>query len=75
MLPGFLCVLGARDIATGQQLWEAIKSDPLHAVMSDYWKPYEHMIPQALHTRYKAETPPSATVRWPGALAAPSKAK
>jgi IS1 family transposase len=36
VLPGLLCVLGARDIATGQQLWEAVKSDLLHAVMSDY---------------------------------------
>ncbi len=50
------CVLGARDTATGQHLWEAVKSDTLQAVMSDYWKPYEHMIPQALHTQSKAET-------------------
>jgi insertion element IS1 protein InsB len=50
------CVLGARDTATGQQLWEAVKSNTLHAVMSDYWKPYEHMIPEALHTQSKAET-------------------
>ncbi len=24
--------------------------------MTDYWNPYEHFIPQALHTQSKAET-------------------
>jgi insertion element IS1 protein InsB len=50
------CVLGARDTATGQQLWDAVNTASLQAVMSDYWKPYEHMIPHALHTQSKAET-------------------
>ena len=35
---------------------EGVKSDTLQAVMSDYGKPYEHRIPQAIHTQSQAET-------------------
>ena len=50
------CVLGARDSKTGKQLWEVVKQDGLQGVMTDSWNPYEHCIPQALHTQSKAET-------------------
>jgi len=48
--------LGARDAETGKQLWEGVKQDALQGVMTDYWNPYEHCIPKALHTQSQAET-------------------
>ena len=48
--------MGARDAETGKQLWEGVKQDALKGVMTDYWNPYEHFIPKALHTQSKAET-------------------
>ncbi len=54
--PFLHCVLGTRDTATGKQLWEVVKQNTLQGVMRAYWKPYEHHIPQAIHTQSKAET-------------------
>ena len=49
-------MLGSRDTETGRYLWEKIDDKKIGAVMTDYWKPYEHFVPPEKHTRSKAET-------------------
>ena len=50
------CVLGARDTATGKQLWNSIQNKEIEQVMTDFWKPYEHFVPTDKHIQSKAET-------------------
>ncbi|MCP4747605.1 MAG: IS1 family transposase [Desulfobacteraceae bacterium] len=45
-----------RNTETGQQLWEAIRTKEIGQVMTDHWKPYEHFIPNEIHTQSKSET-------------------
>ncbi|MBU1054258.1 MAG: hypothetical protein KKC46_10560 [Proteobacteria bacterium] len=52
----FNCVLGDRGTATGEQLWDTIKNIKNGKIVTDYWKPYENLIPQELHIQSKAET-------------------
>ena len=49
-------MFGSRDTATGRTLWEKIGGKDIGAVMTDYWKPYEHFVPPEKHTQSKAET-------------------
>ena len=39
------CVVDSRDTETERQLWEAVKNKNIKQVMSDYWSPYEKLIP------------------------------
>jgi insertion element IS1 protein InsB len=48
--------LGDRGTKTGKQLWDAIKDKEIQQVMTDYWNPYEHFIPNDIHIQSKAET-------------------
>jgi insertion element IS1 protein InsB len=48
--------VGSRGADTGRKLWEAINSNDITDVMSDYWNPYEKFVPPALSTQSKAET-------------------
>ena len=41
---------------TGQHLWDAIESPLIDQVMTDYWEPYEHVVPAEQHIQSKAET-------------------
>jgi insertion element IS1 protein InsB len=50
------CVLGTRDTATGKQLWDALQDKEIEQVMTDFWKPYEHFVPNDIHIQSKAET-------------------
>ena len=48
------CVLGARDTATGKQLWNSIQKKEIEQVMTDFWKRYEHFVSNDKHTQSKA---------------------
>ncbi|MBL0701011.1 MAG: IS1 family transposase [Desulfosarcina sp.] len=48
--------MGARDTATGKQLWDALRDKEIKQGMTDFWKPYEHFIPSDIHIQSKAET-------------------
>jgi len=48
--------LGARDAATGKQLWNTLQDREIGQVMTDFWKPYEHFVPNDIHIQSKAET-------------------
>jgi insertion element IS1 protein InsB len=50
------CEMGSRGTETGLKLWTTIEDQPITHVMTDYWRPYEPFVPQALHTQSKAET-------------------
>ena len=50
------CVLGNRDAETGCRLRNAIEDKEIGHVMTDYWKPCGHFIPDGKHTQSKAET-------------------
>ncbi len=41
---------------TGQHVWDAIESPLIDQVMTDYWDPYEHVVPAEQHIQSKAET-------------------
>ncbi len=41
---------------TGEQLWEAIESPLIDQVMTDYWEPYEHVVPPEKHIQSEAAT-------------------
>jgi IS1 family transposase len=49
-------VIGDRSNKTAEELWEAIKQHEMGYIASDYWKPYEHIIPKEKHIQTKAET-------------------
>lgn len=38
------------------KLWELIKNKDFDKVATDYWKPYEHFVPNDSHIQSKAET-------------------
>jgi insertion element IS1 protein InsB len=48
--------MSSRGAETGRKLWAAIEDQPITQVMSDYWRPYEQLVPKELHTQSKAET-------------------
>jgi len=37
-------------------VWAAIQSPLIAQVMTDYWEPYEHVVPPEKHIQSKAET-------------------
>jgi len=43
-------------VVTGNQLWDASNSSLIAQVMTDYWEPYEHVVPSEKHIQSKAET-------------------
>nr|WP_321497376.1 IS1 family transposase [uncultured Methanolobus sp.] len=50
------CSFGSRGTETGIQLWDKLKDIGIKEVMTDHWKAYAEFIPEAIHTRSKAET-------------------
>jgi insertion element IS1 protein InsB len=48
--------VGSRDTETGRKRWTAIEDNGITRVMTDYWRPYEQLVPKELHTQSKAET-------------------
>ena len=49
-------VIGDRGNKTAEKFWEKIKHHEIGVIASDYWKPYEHIIPSEKHIQSKAET-------------------
>ena len=49
-------VIGNRGNQTAEEFWDLIKHHDMAKVASDYWKPYESIIPKEKHIQYKAET-------------------
>ena len=49
-------VVGDRGNKTAEQLWKKIEQHDMRYIASDYWKPYEHVIPKEKHIQSKAET-------------------
>ena len=50
-------MLGSRGTETGQKLFDKVDSkSPFSFYMTDYWKPYEEMIPEDRHYQSKEET-------------------
>ena len=47
---------GCRGRRTLEPLWQRVKEALPLVVTSDYWLPYESVIPQELHLQTKAET-------------------
>ena len=50
------CVLGSRNEAAGKQLWDALQDKEIGQVITDFWKPYEHFVPNDIHIQSKSET-------------------
>ena len=49
-------VTGSRGAETGKRLWERIDRLGVDYAMTDYWGPYEKVIPSRKHRQSKAET-------------------
>ena len=50
-------MLGSRGTETGQKLFNKVDSkSPFSFYMTDYWKPYQEMIPEDRHYQSKEET-------------------
>jgi IS1 family transposase len=50
------CSFGSRGTKTGQKLWDKLKGKMIWEVMTNHWRAYAEIIPDAIHTRFKAET-------------------
>ncbi|WP_440581557.1 IS1 family transposase, partial [Tannerella forsythia] len=48
--------IGDRSNETAKEFWETIKHHQMDSIASDYWKPYESIIPKEKHIQSKAET-------------------
>lgn len=48
--------IGNRGFKTGNKLWQRLKKSQPIRVMTDFWKPYNRMIPDKILTQSKAET-------------------
>ncbi|KAA6314455.1 hypothetical protein EZS27_034929 [termite gut metagenome] len=49
-------VIGDRSNQTALKFWNAICYHCMNAIASDYWKPYECIIPKEKHVQTKAQT-------------------
>jgi insertion element IS1 protein InsB len=49
-------VIGQRSNTTAEKFWDSIKMHEMQPIASDYWKPYESIIPSEKHIQSKAET-------------------
>ena len=49
-------VIGNRGNETAEEFWEKIKQHEMNYIASDYWKPYESIIPKEKHIQSKKET-------------------
>ena len=49
-------VVGNRSNKTAEEFWEKIEQHDMGSIASDYWKPYEHVIPKEKHIQSKVET-------------------
>ncbi|CEG13957.1 conserved hypothetical protein [groundwater metagenome] len=50
------CEIGTRGTETGKRLWKKIKEKVKGKVCTDYWKPYEDVVPKGKHIQSKKET-------------------
>jgi insertion element IS1 protein InsB len=48
--------VGDRSSQTAKKFWNEIKHHEMGIIASDYWKPYESIIPKEKHVQTKAET-------------------
>ena len=49
-------VIGDSSTKTVKKFWEGIKDHKMKTIASDYWKPYQAIIPKDKHVQSKAET-------------------
>ena len=49
-------VVGGRSTKTGSKLWNKIKEQAAGIVATDYWRPYNEMVPEDMLIQTKAET-------------------
>ncbi len=49
-------IIGRRDTKTGLKLWERTNNKSIETVYTDYYSPYEQIIPAEKHIQTKAET-------------------
>jgi len=49
-------VIGNRGNETAAEFWNTIKQHEMNYIASDYWKPYESIIPKEKHIQSKKET-------------------
>ncbi|MFT4204379.1 MAG: IS1 family transposase [Chitinophagaceae bacterium] len=49
-------VVGDRGNKTAERLWDEIKHHEMTNIATDYWKPYEHIVPTEKHIESKAAT-------------------
>ena len=49
-------VTGNRGNETAEKFWEKLKSLEMNYIASDYWRPYESIIPPEKHIQSKKET-------------------
>ena len=49
-------IIGDRSAQTGQKLWNEIEDQLDGKIATDYWRPYEHFIPEKDHVQSKAQT-------------------
>ena len=49
-------VIGDRGNRTAEEFWDLIRHHEMDRIVSDYWKPYESIIPKEKHIQSKTET-------------------